>query len=64
MAGGATNMRAHRPVDAAVSKYRPDLKGYVSTNAPTIEGDAINFLEKVDANFIDMDQIQTHQTVV
>lgn len=50
--------------DAMVSKYRPDLKGYVSTNAPTIEGDAISFLEKVNANFVDMDQIQTHPTVV
>lgn len=43
--------------DAMVSKYRPDLKDYVSTNAPTIEGDAINFLEKIGANFVDMDQI-------
>lgn len=50
--------------DDLVSKYRSDLKGYVSTNAPTIEGDAIGFLEKLNANFIDMDQIQTHPTVV
>lgn len=50
--------------DAKVSEYRPDLQGYVSTNAPTIEGDAIDFLKKVNANFIDMDKIQTHPTVV
>lgn len=50
--------------DELVSKYREDLKGYVSTNAPSIEGDAIGFLEKINANFIDMDQIQTHPTVV
>ncbi|NVF11582.1 flavocytochrome c [Anaerococcus sp. AGMB00486] len=47
-----------------VKKYRPDLDGYVSTNAPTIEGDAIKFLEKLNAGFVDMDQIQTHPTVV
>lgn len=50
--------------DEMVSKYRPDLKGYVSTNAPTIEGDAIAFLEAIKADFVDMDQIQTHPTVV
>lgn len=50
--------------DELVSKYRPELKGYVSTNAPTITGDAIAFLEKVNANFVDMEQIQTHPTVV
>lgn len=47
-----------------VKKYRPDLDGYVSTNAPTIEGDAIKFLEEFGAGFVDMDQIQTHPTVV
>ena len=40
------------------------LDGYVSTNAPTIEGDAIKFLEEFGAGFVDMDQIQTHPTVV
>ena len=50
--------------DDMVSKYRPELKGYVSTNAPEITGDAIAFLEKIGANFIDMEQIQTHPTVV
>lgn len=47
-----------------VEKYNPDLKGYVSTNAKSIEGDAVKFLEEVGANFIDMDQIQIHPTVV
>lgn len=47
-----------------VVKHRPDLKGYVSTNAPTITGDAIDFLTKAGANFIDMDQIQIHPTVI
>ncbi len=47
-----------------VEKYNPELKGYVSTNANSIEGDAISFLEEINANFIDMDQIQIHPTVV
>lgn len=47
-----------------VEKYNPDLKGYVSTNAKSIQGDAIAFLEEVGANFIDMKEIQIHPTVV
>ena len=47
-----------------IVKYRPDLKGYVSTNAPSITGDAIAFLEEVGADFVDLDQIQIHPTVV
>lgn len=47
-----------------IVKYRPDLKGYVSTNAPTITGDAIAFLEAVGADFRDLEQIQIHPTVV
>ena len=38
-----------------IVKYRPDLKGYVSTNAPTITGDAIAFLEAVGADFRDLE---------
>ena len=47
-----------------IVKYRPDLKGYVSTNAPSITGDAIAFLEAIKADFVDLDQIQIHPTVV
>lgn len=47
-----------------VVKYRPDLKGYISTNVPTASGDAIAFLGEVGAEFIDMDQIQLHPTVI
>lgn len=50
--------------DEMITKYRPDLQGYISTNAPTIEGDAIVFLEAIGADFVDMDQVQTHPTVV
>lgn len=47
-----------------IEEYRPDLEGYVSTNAKSIQGDAIDFLKDANANFIDMDQIQIHPTVV
>ena len=47
-----------------IVKYRPDLEGYVSTNAPSITGDAIAFLEAINADFVDLDQIQIHPTVV
>ena len=47
-----------------IVKYRPELKGYVSTNAPTITGDAISFLEDINADFVDLEQIQIHPTVV
>ena len=47
-----------------IVKYRPELEGYVSTNAPTITGDAIALFEAVGADFVDLDQIQIHPTVV
>lgn len=47
-----------------VTQYRPDLAGYVSTCSPTVEGDAIAFLTAIGADFVDMDQIQIHPTVI
>ena len=47
-----------------ITKYRPELEGYVSTNAPSITGDAIAFLEAIGAGFVDLEQIQIHPTVV
>ena len=47
-----------------ITKYRPDLEGYVSTNAPTITGDLIPLLEDIGADFVDLEQIQVHPTVV
>ncbi len=47
-----------------IVKYRPDLEGYVSTNAPTVTGDAIPLLEEIGADFVDLEQIQVHPTVV
>lgn len=47
-----------------VTEYRPDLVGFNTTNHAGATGDAVEFLKKVDAQFIQMDQIQTHPTVV
>ncbi|SFB66488.1 flavocytochrome c [Butyrivibrio sp. YAB3001] len=47
-----------------VVELRPDLAGYISTNVPTATGDAIDFLTEVNADFVDMEQIQLHPTVI
>lgn len=46
-----------------VESLNPELKGFVSTNAPTITGDGIAMGEAVGAATVDMDQIQIHPTV-
>lgn len=46
-----------------VTKYRPDLKGYVTTNQPGATGDGYRMAEDVGAELIQMDQIQIHPTV-
>lgn len=47
-----------------VSKYVPRLKGFATTNHPGATGDGLLLAEKIGANLIQMDQIQTHPTVV
>ena len=47
-----------------VEKYNPKLKGFGSTNNPAIVGDGIVMIEKVGGALVDMDQIQTHPTVL
>ena len=47
-----------------VSKIIPRLKGFATTNHPGATGDGITLSEKLGAAFVDMDQIQTHPTVV
>ena len=46
-----------------VSKYNESLKGYISTNAPGIQGQGITMGEEVGAATVDMEQIQLHPTV-
>lgn len=47
-----------------IEKYRPDLKGYVSTNHAGATGDGIEMISKLGGALVDMDQIQIHPTVV
>lgn len=46
-----------------VTKFKPELKGFVTTNSPAITGDGIVFAQAIGANVVDMDQIQIHPTV-
>ncbi len=45
------------------TKYRPDLKGTVTTNAPGATGDGIVMAQAVGADLVDIEQIQLHPTV-
>ena len=47
-----------------IEKYRPDLKGYVSTTSEGSTGDGIKMIESLGGATVDMDQIQVHPTVV
>lgn len=46
-----------------LTKYRPDLAGYQTTNQPGATGDGIKLAEKAGAQLVDMDQVQVHPTV-
>lgn len=46
-----------------LTKYRPDLKGYKTTNQPGATGDGILLAQQVGAKLVDMDQVQVHPTV-
>ena len=46
-----------------VAEIKPELKGFVTTNAPQITGDGIWMAEKIGAKVVDLDQIQIHPTV-
>ncbi|MWN05295.1 flavocytochrome c [Gilliamella sp. Pas-s95] len=48
---------------AMVEKYRPDLKGFVTTNHKGATGSGIEILEKLGAGTVDMGEIQIHPTV-
>ncbi len=45
-------------------KLKPELKGFATTNHPGATGEGIALGESVGAATVDMDQIQTHPTVV
>ncbi|MFV0496826.1 MAG: flavocytochrome c [Candidatus Fimivivens sp.] len=45
------------------TKYKAELEGFVTTNAPGATGDGIVMGEAVGAQLVDIDQIQIHPTV-
>ena len=46
-----------------VVKYKPELKGFMTTNASGILGQGIKMAQAIGAATVDMDQIQIHPTV-
>ena len=47
-----------------VVSYKPNLKGFGTTNFPGATGDALALVKPFSVALVDMDQIQTHPTVV
>ena len=47
-----------------IEKYKPELKGFSTTNHKGATGDAFAMVEKFGAALTQMEQIQTHPTVV
>lgn len=47
-----------------VVKYRPELKGFSTTNHPGAQGEGLELAAKLGAGFTDIEQIQIHPTVV
>lgn len=47
-----------------VSQFDPALKGYGTTNHPGATGDVLTFAKNLDLSYVDMEQIQTHPTVM
>lgn len=46
-----------------IEKYRPELKGFMSTNAAGARGQGLEMASAVGAAMVDLDQIQVHPTV-
>ena len=52
-----------KPETINYRSQKPELDGFITTNAPTITGDGIAMAQKVGAAVVDMNQIQIHPTV-
>lgn len=46
-----------------VKQYRPELDGFMTTNAPGAQGQGIKMAEELGAATVDLNQIQIHPTV-
>jgi flavocytochrome c len=51
-----------RALDGLMSKYRPDLLGFPTTNGSFAQGDGVVLGETIGAKLIDMNKIQLHPT--
>ncbi len=47
-----------------VVEYKPELEGFGTTNHPGATGDILDMIGSLDIALVDMEQIQTHPTVV
>ena len=46
-----------------IASIRPELDGFITTNAPGIQGQGIKMAQAVGADTVDLEQIQLHPTV-
>ena len=46
-----------------IKAVRPDLDGFITTNAPGIQGQGIQMAQAIGADTVDMEQVQLHPTV-
>ena len=46
-----------------IASIRPELNGFITTNAPGIQGQGIRMAQAIGADTVDMEQIQLHPTV-
>ena len=46
-----------------IASIRPELDGFITTNAPGIQGQGIQMAQAIGADTVDMEQIQLHPTV-
>ena len=46
-----------------VAQLKPELEGFMTTNAPGITGEGIAMAQEIGADVVDMEQIQIHPTV-
>ena len=46
-----------------IASIRPELDGFITTNAPGIQGQGIQMAQAIGADTVDLDQIQLHPTV-
>ena len=46
-----------------IAELRPELDGFITTNAPGIQGQGIKMAQAIGADTVDLEQIQLHPTV-